>query len=80
MIYKIYNAEHLPILASTVTGYVSISAFVSLVGISIGIASSAAIKNIWVIKEYDETKEEIKNSNNQYVWYNQTNTICFVSA
>ena len=33
--------EHLLILASTVTGCVSISAFAPLVGIPIGIASSA---------------------------------------
>ena len=34
--------EHLLILASTVTGYVSISVFTSLVLVPIGIASSAA--------------------------------------
>ena len=33
--------EHFHIFASAVTGYVSISAFVSLVGIPIGIRSSA---------------------------------------
>ena len=33
--------EHLLILASTVTGCVSVSAFASLVGIPVGIASSA---------------------------------------
>ena len=33
--------EYFPILASTVTGCISISAFASLVGIPIGIASSA---------------------------------------
>ena len=32
--------EQFLILASTITGYVSISAFVSLVGISVGITSS----------------------------------------
>ena len=40
---KILNyTEHLPVLASTVTGCVSISAFASLVDIPVGIASSAA--------------------------------------
>ena len=42
---KVYTAlnyiEHFIILASTITGYVSISAFASLVGILIGITSSA---------------------------------------
>ena len=39
---KILNyTEHLLILASTATGSVPISAFASLVGISVGIASSA---------------------------------------
>ena len=33
--------EHFPILASTITGCVSISAFASLIGIPIGITSSA---------------------------------------
>ena len=33
--------EHLHILISTITGYVSFSAFALLVGIAIGIASSA---------------------------------------
>ena len=33
--------DHLLVLISTVTGCVSISAFISLVGISIGIMSSA---------------------------------------
>ena len=42
---KVYTTlsyiEHFIILASTITGYVSISAFASLVGILIGITSSA---------------------------------------
>ena len=42
MLCKIVNyTEHLLILASAVTGYVSISALPSLVGIPVGIASSA---------------------------------------
>ena len=41
--------EHLLILISTVTGCVSISAFAFLVGIPIGIISSAIGLKIWVI-------------------------------
>ena len=45
--------EHLLILVSTVTGYVSISAFVSLVCVSVGIASSAVVIKITAgIKKY----------------------------
>ena len=33
--------EHFLILASTITGYISISAFTSLIGIPVGIASPA---------------------------------------
>ena len=41
--------EHLPMLVSTVTGCVSISAFASLVGIPIGFTSSAIGSKICVI-------------------------------
>ena len=41
--------EHLPILASTVTGYVSISAFASLVCVPVGIVSCAVGINICAI-------------------------------
>ena len=41
--------EHLPILASTVTGYVSISAFSSLVCVPVGIVSCAVGINICAI-------------------------------
>ena len=41
--------EHLLILVSTVTGYVSISVFASLVCIPVGITSSAVGKNICTI-------------------------------
>ena len=41
--------EHRLILASTVTGCVSISTFASLVGIPVDIASSAVALNICVI-------------------------------
>ena len=41
-VYKVLNCiKHLLILVSAVTGYVSISAFASLLGIAIGIESSA---------------------------------------
>ena len=38
--------EHFLILASTITGYISISAFASLLGFSIGITSSARITSV----------------------------------
>ena len=48
--YRVLNyIEHLLILISTVTGCVSISAFASLVGILIRIASSAIVLKICVI-------------------------------
>ena len=43
--------EHLLILASTVTGCISISAFPSLIGIPIEITSSATGLNICIITE-----------------------------
>ena len=47
---RFYNyIEHLIILISTVSGYVSISAFASLVGIPIGYTISAIGLNICVI-------------------------------
>ena len=49
--------EHFPTLGSTITGCISISAFASLIGISIGTKSSAIGLKIWaitpVIKKYD---------------------------
>ena len=41
--------DHLLIVISTITGYVSISAFASLVGIPVGITSSAIGLNICAI-------------------------------
>ena len=50
MVYTFLNyIEHFLILGSTVTGCVSISVFASLVGIPIGIASSAIGLKIFVI-------------------------------
>ena len=51
-VYRVLNyIEHLLILISTVTGCVSISAFVSLVGIHIGVTSSEIVLKICVITE-----------------------------
>lgn len=57
--------EHLLILVSTITGSVSISAFASLVGISISIVSSALGSKICVknarfekLSQYLRTKEK----------------------
>ena len=58
--------EHLLIIISTITGCVSISAFVSLVGISIAISSSAIELKICVvtagIKNYKSIDKKDKNS------------------
>ena len=67
-ICKILNyTEHLIILASTVTGCVSIFALASFVGFPVGIASSTAIIEVCVItariKKY---KSIIKNNNKKY--------------
>ena len=48
----LHYIEHLLILVSTVTGCVCISAFVSLVGILVGIAGSALGMEIWAITSY----------------------------
>ena len=65
-VYKVLNyTEHLPIFISTVNGFVSISAFASLVGIPIGITSSAIGLKINVItagiKKYDLIIKETPN-------------------
>ena len=65
-VYKVLNyIEHLPIFISTVAGFVSISAFASLVGIPIGITSSAIGLKINVItagiKKYDLIIKETPN-------------------
>ena len=44
------------ILVSTITGYISISAFVSLIGIPIGITSSAIGSKICAITAWNELK------------------------
>ena len=65
-VYKVLNyIEHLPIFISTVNGFVSISAFASLVGIPIGITTSAIGLKINVItagiKKYDLIIKETPN-------------------
>ena len=49
--------EHFLILASTISQYISVSAFTSLIGIPIGITSSVIVFKIWVmtaeIKKYN---------------------------
>ena len=45
----LYHVEHLVILASTVTGCISISAFSSLVCVSFGILSSALGIKVYAI-------------------------------
>ena len=46
---KVCITEHLLILASIITGYISISAFASLLGIPVVITSSAIRLNICVV-------------------------------
>ena len=52
------HIEHFLILGSPITGYVSISAFVSLVGIPIGIASSAIGLKICLITAAIKSKKD----------------------
>ena len=65
---KILNhTENSLILASTTTEYVSISAFASLVGISIGITNSVAIlKNCLIISEIKKYKLIIKKKKSKH--------------
>ena len=59
--------EHLLILASGVTGYISTSAFVSLVGISIKISSSAVgLKICAITSEIKKYKRVINKKNNKH--------------
>ena len=65
------HIEHFPILASTITGCVSISAFASLIGISVGSTSSIVGLNICVItagieKYKSIIKKEKKSMIKQY--------------
>ena len=59
--------ENFFILASTITGYVSISGFASLVGIPIGITSSAIGLKICVIKKYKSIIKKKKKKHDKIV-------------
>ena len=63
--------EHLPILASAVTGWISISAFASLLGISRGITSAAIELKICAIiegiKKYKSIIKKKKESHDKIV-------------
>ena len=66
------NIEHFLLLASTITECVSISAFTSLVGISIGITSSAIGEKLCVItaefKKYRLIIKVKKSKHDKIVW------------
>ena len=69
-IYRVLNyTEHLLILISTVTGSISISAFVSLVGILVGITRSAIGLKICVItagiKKYKSITKKKKKKHDE---------------
>ena len=57
--------DHLRIVISTITGYVSISTFASLVGIPIGIASSLIRLKICVIATGIKTYKSIIKKKNE---------------
>ena len=63
--------EHLLILASTVTGSVSIYAFASFVGIPVGIASSVVMIKICIItagiKKYESIIKKMKKKHDKIV-------------
>ena len=63
--------EHFLILASTITGYISISAFASLIGIPLGITSSAIGLNICAItagiKNYKSVIKKNKKKHDKIV-------------
>ena len=61
--------EHLLIFISSITGYVSISVFASLVGISIRIASSAIGVNICVVTAGIKKYKSI-NKKREEAWEN----------
>ena len=65
-------------LAKTKLNTIEVLISKSLIYSNISHAKFVLVNN--VIKEYDDKKEEIKNSNNKYVRYNKKNTISFISA
>ena len=61
------NVEHLPILASTIAGCVSISAFASLVYVAIGITSSeVGISNCTITVEIKRYKSMMKKKKKKH--------------
>ena len=59
-------------LRSTMTGYVSISAFNFLIGIPIDIASSAVVLNICVITVGIKKSKSIVEKKRKTTWQNST--------
>ena len=61
------HIEHFLILASTITGSISISAFSSLIGIPIGITISAfGLKNCAIVARIKKYKSIIKKKKNKH--------------
>ena len=77
----LYHVEHLLILASTVTGCISISAFSSIVCVSFGIFSSALGIKVYAItaeiKKYKSIVKKKKKKHDEIVllWKFKLNTI-----
>ena len=71
------HIDHSPIVISTITGCVSISAFASLVGIPIGITSSTIGLKICVIaagiKEYKSINKKKKKKHDKTVLISNLN-------
>ena len=64
---KLHSKEHFLILASTITGYISISAFTSLIGIPIGITSFAiGLKICAITARIKKYKSIIKKKNKKH--------------
>ena len=64
---KLHSEEHFLILASTITGYISISAFTSLIGIPIGITSFAiGLKICAITARIRKYKSIIKKKNKKH--------------
>ena len=59
--------EHFLIMGYAITGYISITAFASLVGISMGITNFAIRLKIFVIKEYKSIIKKKKKKHNRIV-------------
>ena len=72
-VYRVLNyTQHLLILISTVSGYVSYSAFASSAVIHIGIGSSAIwLKNFVIIAEIKKYKSIIKEKKKNMIKYHR---------